>query len=137
MRKFSIFTIGIIAIFGVAVATPKPAEAGGRYHRGGDGAAAIAGIIAGIAIGAMLTKKKRHHHVVPASPPAYRHRPAARPRAYHSGGYRPSPYALKYNPYTANRRYPGSYAQRRQCHTVYGVKRIGAIDHLVENQVCR
>jgi len=126
MRK--VFVIGIIAIAFASLA-PKPAEAGGR------GGSSVGALLAGVAIGAAIAyaNRDRGYH----RPPAYRPRPMPYPPAYHAGGYRPSPYALQYNPYTANRRYPGSYAQRRPCHVVYGVKRIGGIDHLVENQVCR
>jgi hypothetical protein len=121
MRKY-LTIFGIIMFLAVAIATPNQAQAGDRYHRGGGDGAAVAALIAGVAIGAMLASKSRKRHRYPP--------------AYHPGDYRPSPYALQYNPYTANRRYLDS-RHRRQCHMVYGFKNFGGISHVVERRVCR
>jgi len=123
MRKFSIFTIGIITLFAVAVATPKQAQAGS------DGRVIAGMVLMGIGAALAYSNQRRNYRHPPAH---YRPRQMPHPRAYHPGDYRPSQYPLRYNPYTANRRYTDSRPRRRQCHPTYGVRRIGAIDHLVE-----
>jgi hypothetical protein len=163
MRKFSIFTIGIVAMLAVMV-TSNSAQAGGRYNRGGNGGAVILGMIAGIAIGEIIASKSRKRHkryrygpppvyYQPAPPPvAYYPQPAPRPyyganvapRGYfappprYRGDYRPSPYSLRYNPHTANRQYPGSYRQRRpQCHEVHGIQNVRGGYNIVTRRICR
>jgi len=142
MRKFSIFTIGIITLFAVAVAMPKQAQAGS------DGRVIAGMVLMGIGAALAYSSQRRNYR----HPPAYYGRPMPRPAMHPCAarGFHPRSRAcqyliytmraghgrsLQYNPYTANRHYLDS-RPRRRCSPRYDVDRRGSIDHLVE-QGCR